>query len=173
MLIWGQFRLRYHSHQSLKLAWKIFFLWTYWNLPGANELRCFSCILYCTAPWMSDLRCNANGIRYGSLTFWSQNKMAYLPQTTFSNAFCTCKWSIDFDRNIIEICCHGSMRQYVSIGLDNGLGLNRRQSNPSTNDDTVRLCVYRYFGPSELNNPASGSKAVSNIYFFTNIVCLG
>ena len=25
MLIWGQFRLRYHSHQSLKLAWKLFY----------------------------------------------------------------------------------------------------------------------------------------------------
>ena len=34
MFIWGQYRLRYHSHQSLKLAWKVF----YWNLPGANEL---------------------------------------------------------------------------------------------------------------------------------------
>ena len=39
MFIWGQFRLWYHSHQSLKLAWKLFFLILYWNLPGANELN--------------------------------------------------------------------------------------------------------------------------------------
>ena len=32
--IWGQFRKRYLSHHSLKLAWKL-----NWNLPGANELR--------------------------------------------------------------------------------------------------------------------------------------
>ena len=25
MFIWGQIRLRYHSYQSLKLAWKLFF----------------------------------------------------------------------------------------------------------------------------------------------------
>ena len=25
MFIWGKFRLRYHSHQSLNLAWKLFF----------------------------------------------------------------------------------------------------------------------------------------------------
>ena len=29
-----------HSHQSLKLAWKLFFRRFYWNLPGANELTC-------------------------------------------------------------------------------------------------------------------------------------
>ena len=38
MLIWGQFCLRYHSHQSLKISLKIISLRIYWNLPGANEL---------------------------------------------------------------------------------------------------------------------------------------
>ena len=39
MFIWGQFLVRYHSHQSLKLAWKLSFVRFYWNLPGVNELR--------------------------------------------------------------------------------------------------------------------------------------
>ena len=38
MFIWGQFHLRYHSHQSIKLAWKFFFLRFYWSLLGSNEL---------------------------------------------------------------------------------------------------------------------------------------
>ena len=38
MFIWGQCRLRYHSHQSLKISLKIIFLRFYWNLPGASEL---------------------------------------------------------------------------------------------------------------------------------------
>ena len=38
MFIWGQFRLRCHSHQSIKWAWNYFFILL--NLPGANELSC-------------------------------------------------------------------------------------------------------------------------------------
>ena len=46
MFIGGQYSLRYHSHQSsaTKFSLKIIFLWCYWNLPGANELRPRSCL---------------------------------------------------------------------------------------------------------------------------------
>ena len=39
MFIWVQFRLGFHSLQSLKLVWKLFYWRFDWNLPGANELR--------------------------------------------------------------------------------------------------------------------------------------
>ena len=36
--IWGIFHKGYLSHQSLKLAWNLFYLKCHSNLPGANEL---------------------------------------------------------------------------------------------------------------------------------------
>ena len=46
MFIWGQFRLRYHSHQPLKFAWKLLFPRFYWNPPGDNEFKKASTMTY-------------------------------------------------------------------------------------------------------------------------------
>ena len=55
-----------------------------------------------------------------------------------------------FDSNFTEVCCQGSNRQYVSIGLSNGLAPNRRQAITWTNADPVHWSIYAALGGDEL-----------------------
>ena len=67
------------------------------------------------------------------LTHCSRDKMATIPQMTFLNAFSWRKM-FEFRLKFHWILFQGSNWQYISIGLDNGLALNRRQAIIWTND---------------------------------------
>ena len=58
------------------------------------------------------------------------------------------------DSNFIEICSQDSNWQYASIGLGNGLALNRWQAVTWTNDDPVHLRIYAALGGDELMFPS-------------------
>ena len=55
------------------------------------------------------------------------------------------------DSNFTEVCSWWSNWQYPSIGLDNGVALNRRQTIIWTNADPIHWRIYETLGGDGLN----------------------
>ena len=72
----------------------------------------------------------------------SQDKMATISQTTFSNAFSWMKISefrLKFHQSLF---LKAQLKWYSSIGSDNGLAPNRRQAIIWTNDSPIHGRIY-------------------------------
>ena len=54
-----------------------------------------------------------------------------------------------FDENFTETCSLGSNKQYLIIGLDNGLAPNRRQAIIWTNADPIHWRIYAALGEGD------------------------
>ena len=75
--------------------------------------------------------------------------MAAMSQTTFSSAWMV---TFNFEKKFTEICSLQSTWQYGSIGPDNGLAPNRRQTIICSNDGLGDWRIYASLGRNELNH---------------------
>ena len=78
------------------------------------------------------------------LTYLPLDKVAVVSQTTCLKCICMKNFLFRFKFST-EVCSRGSNWQ-PSIGLDNGLALNRRQAMIWTNADSIHWRIYKALG---------------------------